>query len=180
MDDLLLRHIYACARTQDFIDTGVSHFVRKQMPTVGALITKRWLDRSNDGDRLALLHATAVEADYSVDLRDFDEVYLQSIELRNRLAHSGALPTTEPGQLLIDRTPRQRGKGEDFLRLGVDDLRSRLARAEWLQAVAIHFCVELGAVSVSMTTHGGQELPIEVPAPPVSPPPRWYQDHDDG
>jgi hypothetical protein len=170
VEDLLLRHIYACARTQDLLDVGVSYFIKERMPNLGPVIVSRWLDRTNDADRLKMLHAVAVEAEYSIDLSNFDSVYLDAIDLRNRLAHGGAMRSTVVGQVIVDRTPRQRGKGAPFVHLDRNDLLSHVLRAEWLQSIAAHFAVELGAVTASIVVGEGRTAPHKIDAPASDPP----------
>lgn len=54
---------------------------------------------------------------------------------------------------MVDRTPRQRDKGAQYLYLSQDEILSRALRAEWLQSIAMHGSRMASANSDAASSH---------------------------
>lgn len=117
-----------------------------------------------------MLHAVAKEAEYSLDLGKFDEVYREAIDLRNRFAHGGVVPSSVQDELIVVPTRRQMDN-KSLLDLSRNRLLAHVTRSEWLRSVAMHFCVEIGAVSLEVVVAEGESAPFDLPAPSGEPPP---------
>lgn len=171
MDALIVQFIGVFAKVQDLVDAIVQHHAKQAMPKLGPVISRRFLNRVNDNDRLTMLHAVASEGAYSGDLSKFDEVYSRVRVMRNRLTHGGAVPSRNGTEYIIGLTPTERARGVAASpNLSPEDADQILAEANWLLTHIAVLGVESGAFSTSIVVSDGKTEPYRYPTPPAEPP----------
>ncbi len=82
------------------IDYIVHRYLETKMPALGPVLTREFLERVRDDQRLTLFKALAEDCAYPGDLTNFDPIFNRAKQVRDLLAHSAGL----------NAGPFQRGK----------------------------------------------------------------------